>query len=496
MKLKRALSLAPLQIAQAAIGFGAIAAFTRLMSAEAFGEYALALSVSMFAHTLVFAWAEAAAFRYFAASKAKGRLADHFATLITLALAMGMAVFVVTAGLLVAVGASAHTAALAVFAAGSAIFRFLTRIARESDRAALDLSRYAIAESLYLVLGFAAGAASLLAFDLGPAAPFAGLLMSGAVVFAFDAPRLLAQAKGGAPSYARAGAYASYGAPLALALAVELGVQALTRIIVADQAGAASLGAYAAAFGLARPIDLIFMSAGAALTPVILSAYEHESADAAKRAASNAFATMAAIALPAAMGLALLAQPLATLLVGRALADEAGRALPWLAVAALFSGFNLHYWSEAFQLTRRTGVRALIMLAPGAVQIAITSWLAAGLGAVGAAIAAAAGAACGGLLLAGVGGRLFAPPLPWPALARIGVACAAMTAGVLAAPPAHNAISLAFAVAAGVAGYAAAAFALDLFGARARASAVWQALAPKLREVLHASFTERFHARR
>ena len=43
MSTARILSLAPLQIAQALIGFGAIAAFTRLMSAEDFGRYALAL---------------------------------------------------------------------------------------------------------------------------------------------------------------------------------------------------------------------------------------------------------------------------------------------------------------------------------------------------------------------------------------------------------------------------------------------------------------------
>ena len=45
--MSRFLTLAPLQIAQALVGFGAIAAFTRLMSPDEFGAYALALSVSM-----------------------------------------------------------------------------------------------------------------------------------------------------------------------------------------------------------------------------------------------------------------------------------------------------------------------------------------------------------------------------------------------------------------------------------------------------------------
>lgn len=496
MKLKRALSLAPLQIAQAAIGFGAIAAFTRLMSPEAFGEYALALSVSMFAHTMVFTWAEAAAFRFFAAAKAEGRLADHFATLIVLALLLGMTALGVTAGLLALAGVGEHMAALAIFAAASAVFRFMTRLARESDRADLDLPRYAFAESVYLVLGFAAGVGLLTAFDLGPAAPFAGLLLSGLVVFAFDAPRLLTRAANGVASSRRAGAYLSYGAPLALALAVDLGVQALARIFVAQQTSAASLGAYAAAFGLARPLDLMFMSAGAALTPLILSTYEHEGAGPAGRVASQAFATMAAVVTPAMLGLILLAHPIAELMVGHALADEAGRALPWLALAGLFAGFNLYYWSEAFQLTRRTGLRAVIMLAPDAVQLTLTFWLTPGYGAAGAGIAALCGAIVGSLLLAGIGSRLFAPPWPWSALARIGAACAVMTGALLALPAPHNAAGLALSVLAGATSYAAAAFAVDLFGVRARASALWQVLTPKLREVFHASFTERFHAGR
>jgi O-antigen/teichoic acid export membrane protein len=82
MNGRQALALAPLQIAQALVGLGAIAAFTRLMSPEEFGRYALALSASMLAHALLFTWAEAAAFRFFSAARAEKRLADHFATLI------------------------------------------------------------------------------------------------------------------------------------------------------------------------------------------------------------------------------------------------------------------------------------------------------------------------------------------------------------------------------------------------------------------------------
>ena len=474
--MNRALLLAPLQVVQALVGLGAIAAFTRLMSAEDFGRYALALSVFMFAHTLVFTWAEAAAFRFFASARAEHRLADHYATLIGLALALGAAALLLTAGLLTLAGLQRDALTLCMFAAGSAIARFLLRLGRESERAGAEVGRYAIFETGYLVLGFGFGVALLTRTDLGAAAPFAGLLLAGVVVLFVDAPHFLARGAGGSASIARAASYASYGAPLALALAVDLGVQTLSRFILAHQAGPAALGAYAAAFGLARPLDLIFIGAGAALATQMLAVYEQHGADAARAIARAGFEAIAAIAAPAAIGLALVARPLASLMVGATLSTDAAALLPWLALAGLAQGFSVYYWSEAFQLTRRTGQRAALMLIPGFVQITLTGTLAFAFGAEGAAMAAAAGAIASALVLAIVGRTLLALPIPFAALTRIGAASAAMTLGVLALPPAQGIAGLALAVSVGAFIYGASALALDLAGVRAKTTALIERL--------------------
>lgn len=466
MSTTRLLSLAPLQIAQAVIGFGAIAAFTRLMSAEDFGRYALALSISMAAHTLVFTWAEAAAFRFFAAARAEKRLADHFATLLTLAMALGLVVVAATAGALAFAGLREDIAALSLFAAGAAVLRFITRLGRESDRAALAFGRYAVLETIYLVVGFAIGIALLVMFDFGPAAPFAGLLAGGAVIALIDLPRLMRNSRGGDPSLARAAIYAGYGAPLALALAVDLGVQAIARIVLANEAGTAELGAYAAAFGLARALDIVFMGVSAAFAPLVFAAYEDKGADAARDAARGGFVLLAGITLPASVGLALLSQPVAMLMVGEGLRAETAAALPCLAIAGLMSGFSLYYWSEAFQLTRRTGQRALLMLVPGAVQLALTTWLSATHGAAGAAIGAAVGAGVGAVLLALAGRRLLPLPMPMHELSRIAAAVALMAAAIIALPAAHTTLGLFQSVALGGSLYIAAVIALNVMGVR------------------------------
>lgn len=484
MNGRRALALAPLQIAQALVGLGAIAAFTRLMSPEEFGRYALALSASMLAHALLFTWAEAAAFRFFSAARAEKRLADHFATLIALAIALGAIVLVATGALLSFVGVREDIAALSAFAAGAAVFRFLTRITRESERAAFDVGRYAALETAYLAVGFAAGIALLMRFDLGAAAPFAGLLLAGVIIAIIDAPRLITRARGGAPSLQRASAYASYGAPLALALALDLGVQTIARFILADQAGVAELGAYAAAFGLARPLDIIFIGVGAAFSPLLMNAFDHDSPNAAQAVAARAFAIFAALAIPAAVGLALISEPLATLLIGEGLSVTAAAAMPWLALGGVFAGFNLYYWSEAFQLTRRTGQRAMLMLAPGAVQLTLTLVLSQSLGAVGAAMAGAAGAVCGTLVLALAGRRLVALPAPIGPLIRIGAATALMASCVIAASPFA---ALAVPIAAGLGAYALGAFAFNVLGVRQRATEIIRNRFPIIGERVRAS---------
>ena len=480
MIAKRLFALAPLQIAQAVVGFGAIAAFTRLMSPDEFGRYALALSISMFVHTLLFTWAEAAAYRFFSAAKAERRLRDHFATLLVLAALLGGAALMLTAVLLFLLDVRADIAAISVFAACAAIFRFITRMTRETERAALAIGRYAMAETAYLAIGFAAGVALLTTLHLGAAAPFAGLMVAGLVVFMIDAPRVLARAKGGAPSVARIGAYAGYGAPLALAIALDLGVQTAARFLIAREAGPAALGAYAAAFGLARPLDLIFMLAGTALTPLMLTAYERDGETGAKDAARGALITMLSLALPACVGLCLTAAPLAQVLIGHGLSTEAARALPWLAVAGLMSGLNLYYWSEAFQLVRRTALRAAIMLAPGAAQLVLTLVLAPRFGAAGAAMSSACASVFAMILLSVTGRRFLALPVPVHAMARIAAACAAMAAIVAMIPVYDPLLTLTLKVAAGAAVYAGAACLLDIGGVRIIATRIWPSASSRL----------------
>ena len=69
----------PANIVQGVVGFGAIVVFTRLLSPEDFGRYALAFSVMTLVHVAAFSWLEAAMARFWAAEArpAPGRPFRH-----------------------------------------------------------------------------------------------------------------------------------------------------------------------------------------------------------------------------------------------------------------------------------------------------------------------------------------------------------------------------------------------------------------------------------
>lgn len=476
MIARRLLAHAPLQIVQALIGFATISAFTRLLSPESYGAYALLLSASMLAHTLMLTWAEAAAFRFFPSDARARDRADHFATLRAI---ICIAACAAIAGGVIAVSFGGYGLAIA-FMIGAIFFRFLTRLARETDRAEQNIASYVGAELMYAAGGFALSLALLRFAQLGLAAPFAGMMGMGFLIALRDVPKLWRNARGGKADLQRLAIFAAYGVPLAAALALDLGVQTATRFILASTHGDAEIGAYAAAFGLARPLDLICAWIGLSTAPLLLDVYQKRGLIASREVARNASTSLALIATPAAIGLVLVAAPLVHVIMGAGVQDSAARALPWLAIAGLCNGVALHFFSQSFQLTKRTGLRALLLLAAAAFQLVATSVLTPSMGATGAAIAAAAGSVLALLLFAYFGAKSSPLAVAPGALARIGLATLTMAAVVIAIPEIGGLGELILKAMIGAIIYAAAVYFLNIHGARPRVSALLQPLSAKL----------------
>jgi O-antigen/teichoic acid export membrane protein len=172
----------PVQLAQVLVGFGSVAVFTRIMPADEYGRYAIAIAALSLTHIVTFTWLEAAVARFHARAEKRGRLRDHLATAYGLylviaglaggALVLGVNILPVDPKLQSALG----------FAVISLILRALLQIGLETHRAGGDVGRYSALEAGYLMVGFMVGIGVILTTDLGAAGVFVGTAIAALVM--------------------------------------------------------------------------------------------------------------------------------------------------------------------------------------------------------------------------------------------------------------------------------------------------------------------------
>ncbi|WP_084398512.1 lipopolysaccharide biosynthesis protein [Henriciella aquimarina] len=468
MKLTRHLAgYLPANLASAIASFGGVYVFTRLLGAEDYGRYALMFAVMALIHTVTLAPAEAAAYRFTASAQAAGKMADHFHTVRALMLrSLGIAALVMIA-LSLAVAHLPDYLALLPWIALLLPLNTLLQTTLEAHRARQQVGRYVAVFSGRLLGGFLLGALIAWLGEASAAAPFIGLVIAAALLALPEAAWLMKSAKGGVPDAGRRKQYMAYGLPIAAALGLDLLLSAADRFLIALFLGEASVGAYAAGYGVAdKTVLLLCAWAAMAGSPLVMAAYEAAGPDAAREQARGLVKTMLLIGLPAAAGLALVARPLAEALIGEEVRAGAIRIIPWIAFAGLMNGLLIHYYSEAFQLARKTGERALLMLIPAGVNIAANLVLIPRFGLTGAVIATVVSYGLGLIILALRGRRYVALPLPVGDLARVILASLSMWPVIALVPDFGSWPELIAKACAGGVTYMAVALLLDAGGAR------------------------------
>ncbi len=468
MKLTRHLAgYAPVNIASGLAAFGGVYVFTRLLGPAEYGRYALCLSIMALVHTLTLTWVEAANFRFHAQASAKHRLADHFATGIGLVWRSLLAAMLVWAVLFLLLRNQPGYLAILPWLVTLMPLSTVVKFALEAHRAGQNVARFAAVQTCQTLIAFALGALLAWQTGLGPAAPFAGLVAAAALFGVMETGFIFRSARGGHADRASRRAWAAYGLPIAAALALDILLSAADRFLIAAFLGEAAVGAYAAGYGVAdKTVLLICAWAAMAGAPLMMAAYEADGPQTAAKEGRGLIRTLLLFGMPAAAGLALVADPLARAMIGEDLREAARPIIPWIAVAGLLNGLLIHYASEAFQLARRTGLRALLMICPAGLNIALNLFLLPMLGLMGAVYATVISYGAGVVLLALVGRRLV--PLAWPLVdaAKIALACLAMWPVIAIIPAMPAWPELAAKALAGGTVYGFVAIALDAGGAR------------------------------
>ncbi len=455
----------PANIVQGVVGFLAIVLFTRLLSPDDFGRYALAFSVMTLAHVAVFSWLEAAMARFWAA-QAPGAAQGHFASLYRTA-------FMLSAGFLVAAGAAVwlwpvdplFRLALAAGLFGAPA-RCLVKLAQERYRAAGEISKAAGLDIAVAVGGLAIGIGFALV-GMGGAAPLLGLGLAPLAALPFVLPGELKQARGGGFEAARVREYALYGYPIAASLALTVVLASTDRFLLAVYMDEAAVGAYHASYSIAnRTLDVLFLWLGSAGQPALVMALERGGLDRLKVAAREQLSTFLLIGLPAAAGVALVSRPLAEVLIGEELRTAAASVTPWIALSALLFGLTAYYFGQAFTLGKKTRRLLIAMAIPAGMNVVLNLILVPRFGLMGAAWATAASFGFGMIATMLIGRRVLVLPIPWESLARCGVATGIMALVVSRLPAIGGFGELMLDAGVGAIVYAAAVLTLNAAGVR------------------------------
>lgn len=459
----------PASLAGGLASFGAVYALTRLLSPADYGFYALALTTMGIVYTLSVTWAEAAAYRFAGAAQTETVRANHIRTIMALlAASAALAIALMSAAILVTAGPVMRMTLAAAMT--TMVLAPLVNAAQEMNRAQQRVARYSTLRVIQDIGAFAVGTFLAWRTGLGPAAPFVGLASVLAILAVIEGSRLWRESHGGRFDHARAKPYLAYGVPVALALSLNIALDAGDRFLIALFLGPEAVGIYAAGYGIAdKTVGLLCIWAAAAGGPMMMAAWEREGRQAVREVSAQVARTLMLIAAPAAAGLALVAQPLAEVMIGEGMRVEAAEIIPWIALSGLISGFVLHYVSEAFQLSRRTALHAGLMVVPAVTNVALNIVLLPWIGLMGAAYSTVACYALALVLLAVVSRRLAPLAWPWLDFLRIAGACAAMAIAVRLMPALGGVAELSLKACTGAVVYVLAALAFNAAGARAAA---------------------------
>lgn len=449
----------------AAINFLTLAVLTRILAPADFGRYALVVAWVGLVSAVLHQWLNSGARRYLAAYQ-EGRTAflasllRSFLVIAAVEACVVLALFlwiqdpavraVIVAGLVLLWAQSWHELNLELTLADLAPGRY---------------ARRAIAKAL-LALGI-----SVLLIRLGWGAY--GAILGAAVGFLLPVlPATFTQwreARQEEYSVEAVRHLALYGVPLVGTFVFQYIVNFSDRFFLNFFHGTSAVGGYSAAYDLTQQtLIMLMVIANMAAFPMVVRAIERGDTVGSKDLLRTYAVLLLGVALPATIGLVLLAGPVAHVAFGPNFAADAARFIPPVAVAILLAGFKAHFLDLSFQLGKSTGRQSLITGVAAIINAVLNVIWIPRFGGLGAAYATIVAFAVGGGLSWYDGRRVFPLVFPLREWAKIVAATAVMAAVVWPFRTHGGPLALAGAAMLGICVYAIAVVGLDVHGLRAK----------------------------
>jgi O-antigen/teichoic acid export membrane protein len=176
------------------------------------------------------------------------------------------------------------------------------------------------------------------------------------------------------------------GIPLTLALTLLAVSGWIDRFVISLVFGSAQSGEYSAGVDLIRQTLIIpAISLAGVFFPLAVKIFAKQGADAVHRHLEESLELLAAVTLPAAVGLAAISPHLANLVLGAEFRSMAATTMPIVAVAAVFQIFTYQYLHVSFLLSNRNSYYLINAACTVTANVVIATLMIAWLGPIGAA---------------------------------------------------------------------------------------------------------------
>jgi O-antigen/teichoic acid export membrane protein len=399
-----------------------VAVFTRLLSPDEYGVYALVLSGALIAYAGMLQWLTLALARFLPAYAGREEVPlSHIATAYC-AIAL---LILAGAGVLVPLLAPApNTRTVLVLGVGILLGMSLAELALVTFQMAGKACRYVQLACLRVAVAAALGIV-LAHFSWGSVGLLCGVFAGHLCIALASCAKMRGSLHRSLLRKEFFHELAAYGFPFAMTGAFAAAINASDRYVIGLLIGTDAAGLYAAPYDLAmRSLHVLMMAVAMAGNPIIVRAYEAGGEAAARPLIRRQAELLLGIALPAAIAYALLAPAIAEVFFGEAFQAVARELMPWVAAATVLKGFQAFCLALAFSLPKRPLRQTCVFAFGAVVNTVMNLLLIPRMGLMGAALATVLSYM---LILIGSflsGRELFPLPLPIAGLAKILVACA------------------------------------------------------------------------
>lgn len=465
--LKHILFYAPSRIIPAILSLLSVAVFTRLMTVEDYGYFALAAASLAALQAFLNQWLGQGILRYYTATTATPESERLLAACGVLFWITSLGTMAVGTAILAGVMEPGVLRSTLLLTLPQYVLFALVNLVLRLHMSRIASKRYTALQVAQTVTSTGSALALVAFVAPRPELAIAGLTLGYIIMLAMDwrfARKFILPEATGRDEIMK---LVRFGWPVAIAGIMGFVLGRSDRFILQHLLGPEAVGIYSASFSLAeQAIASLFMIIIMVSHPMAIRALESKSAEQVDRQLRTNAVWVMGLGLPGAVGFALVAQEMSQLFLGQAFRADALQLIPWVAAGTFLTCFKAHYLDHAFTMASKNHYLVYTMIPTAIVSTSMNFLLIPRFGLMGAAYASVAAYAFGLALTWVMSRRVFKMPLPWLEFAKIAVATGVMAVVLLELPARTPVVGLIEKLAFGSISYAAIALALNVNGTR------------------------------